>query len=97
MCKIELNDEQKSILKQCIWDLNLSIEEFYAILTGKLQKRWPDQAFCIARLIESVNWFKIVKIIDPKELCRLWTEDVKRRIRHKTLKEGMEFACRILF
>ena len=31
-----LTEEQKDILKQALWDLNLSPEEFLAIIEGKL-------------------------------------------------------------
>ncbi len=96
MQDLHLTKEQKEILRQCLWDLNLTPEEFYAILTGKLVKKWPDQAFCVARLLESVNWFKIVEVIDPEKLCHLWTDEVKKKIRHKTISEGMDYACRAL-
>ena len=96
MKEVELTDEQKSILRQCLWDLNLTPEEFLAILEGRLVKKWPDQAFCVARLLEIVNWFKIVEVIAPVQLCGFWTEDAKRKVRFKPLKEGMDFACRIL-
>lgn len=96
MTERELTGEQRSILRQCLWDLNLTPEEFLAILEGRLVKKWPDQAFCVARLLESVNWFKIVDVIEPEQLCRLWTEDAKRMTRFKPLKEGMDFACRVL-
>ena len=91
-----LTDEQRSILRQCLWDLNLSEEEFLAILEGRLVKKWPEQGFCVARLLESVNWFKIVKIIKPNRLCLLWNESTKKKVRFKPLKEGMDFAAGIL-
>jgi len=86
----ELTDEQRSILRQCLWDLNLSPEDFLAILEGRLVKKWPDQSFCVARLLESVNWFKIVKIIEPKTLCSLWSDAAKRKTRFKPLKEVLQ-------
>lgn len=92
----KLTEEQRSILRQCLWDLNLTPEEFLAIIEGRLVKKWPDRAFCVARLLESVNWFKIVKVISPEALCKLWTDEVKKKVRFKTVKEGMDFACRIL-
>lgn len=92
----QLTDEQRSILKQCLWDLTLTPEEFLAIIEGRLIKKWPDRAFCVARLLESVNWFKIVKVIEPERLCELWTEETKKKVRHKPIKEGMDFACRLL-
>jgi len=92
----ELTDEQRSILRQCLWDLNLTPEDFLAILEGRLAKKWPDQAFCVARLLESVNWFEIVGIIKPERLCSYWTEEARQKVRFKSLKEGMDFACRLL-
>lgn len=96
MEKRELTKEQKLILKQCLWDLNLTPEEFLDIIEGRLVKKWPDRAFCVARLLESVNWFDIVKIIPPKILCSLWDEAAKKKVRFKSIKEGMDFACRVL-
>lgn len=92
----QLTDEQRSILRQCLWDLTLTPEEFLAILEGRLVKKWPDRSFCVARLLESVNWFKITKVIDPKTLCSIWNDDAKRKVRFAPLKEGMDFACRVL-
>jgi hypothetical protein len=90
-----LSEEQRRILKQCLWDLNLTPEEFLAIIEGKSTRKWPERAFCVARLLESVNWFKIVKILDPRVLCEVW-EEARRYVRFKEIKEGMDFACRIL-
>ena len=95
MDKRELTEEQRGILRQCLWDMKLTPEEFLDIIEGKSTRKWPERAFCVARLLESVNWFKIVKLIDPKILCNLWGE-AKRYVRFKEIKEGMDFACRIL-
>jgi len=90
-----LTDEQRGILSQALWDLNLTPEEFLAIIEGRSERKWPDQAFCVARLLESVNWFDIVKIVDPMRLCLLW-QDARKFVRLKSIREGMDFACRIL-
>ena len=93
--KQQLTDEQKGILKQCLWDMNLTPEEFLDIIEGRSRRKWPERAFCVARLLESVNWFDIVKIIEPEKICRLWDE-AKRYVRFKSIKEGIDFACRVL-
>src|SRR4030042_198629 len=95
MEKRELTEEQRRILKQCLWDMNLTPEEFLDIIEGRSTRKWPERAFCVARLLESVNWFDIVKIIPPKEICNAWAE-AKKYIRVKSIKEGMDFACTIL-
>lgn len=96
MDKRELTEEQKSILRQCLWDLKLTPEEFLDIIEGRSSRKWPERAFCVARLLESVNWFDIVKIIEPRQFCKYWDEDVKKKVRFKPLKDGMDFACKIL-
>src|SRR3990170_3007602 len=90
-----LSSKKKKILSQALWDLKITPEEFLAIIEGKSSKKWPGRGFCVARLLESVNWFDIVKIIEPRKLCSLWKE-AKRYVRVKSIKEGMDFACRIL-
>ncbi len=95
MKKSELPEEHIRILKQCLWDLNLTPEDFLAIIEGRSERKWPERGFCVARLLESVNWFKIVKIIDPRTLCGLWGE-ARKFVRFKEIREGMDFACRIL-
>ena len=90
-----LTEEQRGILSQALWDLNLTPEEFLAIIEGRSQRKWPDHAFCVARLLESANWFKIVRVVDPRVLCAVW-EDAKKHMRFKELIKGMDFACRIL-
>jgi len=57
--------------------LNIIPEEFLEIIEGKSNKKWPVRGFCVARLLESVNWFDIVKIIEPRTLCSLWKEAKK--------------------
>lgn len=90
-----ITENEKRILSQALWDLNLTPEEFLEIIEGKTTREWPDRFFCVARMLESINWFDIVKIIKPKEICNLWGE-TKKYVRLKSIKEGMDFACRIL-
>ncbi|MDD5434649.1 MAG: hypothetical protein PH343_04395 [Nitrospira sp.] len=90
-----LTDEERKILSQALWDLNLTPEEFLEIIEGKSKREWPERGFCVARMLESINWFDVVKIMNPREVCRLWGE-AKQFVRLKSIKEGMDFACRIL-
>lgn len=91
-----LTDEQKNILRKCLWDLTMTPEEFYDIVKGRSTPAWPSRAVCVARLLEYVNWLRIIKVFDPKEICALWNDDVKKYVRSEATKEGMDFACRIL-
>lgn len=95
MKKRKLTAEQKKIIFQALWDLKLTPEEFLEIIEGKSKKKWPERGFCVARLLESVNWFKIVKVIEPKVLFEVW-KDAKKYVRFKGIRKGMDFASRIL-
>jgi hypothetical protein len=91
----QLTEEQRSIFKQALWDLNIGPEEFLDIIEGRSTRKWPDRGFCVARLLESVNWFDIVRIMEPKQICTLW-KTAQKHVRVKSIKKGMDFACRIL-
>jgi hypothetical protein len=93
--KAVLTDEQRRILSQCLWDMNLSPEEFLAIIEGRSDRTWPPRGFCVARFLESVNWFDIVTVVRPIDLCSAWA-DAERYVRVRSVKDGMAFACRVL-
>lgn len=89
------SEEQKTILSQALWDLNLTPDEFAGIIRGSITRRWPSREFCVARLLESVNWFDVVKIFTPAELCAAW-EGARKHSRSDSIRKGMDFACRAL-
>ena len=90
-----LDEEKRRIISQALWDLNMSPEEFLGIIEGRIARKWPDRGFCVARFLESVNWFDITKVIHPKDICGMWKE-AKKHVRSRSKKEGMDIACRIL-
>lgn len=94
--KTKLTEEQKKILKKCLWDMTISPEEYYDVIKGRRKEPWPDRAYCVARLLEYVNWYRIVKVFKPEEICALWTPEVRRYVRTNSTKEGMDFVCRFL-
>lgn len=83
------------IAKRAIWDTGLSPDSFLSILRGELAVDWPTRAFCVARLLECSNWFDAVKILAPREICALWPE-AEHHVRSRSIKLGMEYACRVL-
>lgn len=90
-----LTAEEESILRRALWDLMLTPREFLDIVEGHGSRAWPPRGFCVARLLESVNWFDLVKIVKPELLCSMWPE-ARPHIRRPTIREGMDFACRFL-
>ncbi len=95
MEETHLDDEKKKIISQALWDMNISPEEFMGIIEGRIVRKWPDRGFCVARFLESVNWFDVTKVIQPRDICGLWGE-AEKYVRNRSIKAGMDFACRIL-
>jgi prevent-host-death family protein len=91
-----LTEKKEEVLKRALWDYRISPEEFLDILEGKSTRDWPDRGMCAARLLENVNWLDIVKVIPPKKICALW-EEAREYVRESSLREGMDFACGLLF
>lgn len=83
------------IAKRAVWDMALEPENYLKIVRGELSVDWPSRAFCMARLLECGNWYDVVKILPPKEICALWSE-AEPFVRSKTIRLGMEYACRVL-
>lgn len=84
-----------TLAKRAVWDMVLSPEDFLLVLQGKLTVDWPSRAFCVARLLECASWYDVVKILPPREICALWPE-AQHYVRSRTIKIGMEYACRVL-
>ena len=90
-----LDEEKRRTISQALWDLNMSPEEFMGIIDGHIVRKWPDRGFCVARFLESVSWFDVTKVMKPTDICGLW-EEAKKYVRSRSIKVGMDFACRIL-
>lgn len=91
------NDRELSIkiAKRAVWDMSLPPQDFLRILSGELKIDWPSRPFCVARLLECATWYDAVRIMPPREICSLWPE-AERFVRSRSIKLGMEYACRIL-
>lgn len=87
--------EDLAIARRAVWDTGLSPESFLAIVRGELTLEWPSRPFCVARLLECASWYDVVKIIAPRDICALWPE-AERYVRVTSIKQGMDYACRIL-
>lgn len=90
-----LTSEEERVVRQALWDLVLTPREFLEIIEGRGTRNWPSRGFCVARLLESVTWFEIVKLVQPETLCASWSE-ARPYVRIGSIREGMDFACRFL-
>jgi hypothetical protein len=84
-----------AIAKRAVWDIGLEPSDFLAILRGELTRDWPSRAFCVARLLECATWYDVVQVLPPREICALWPE-AQHYVRSRSIRLGMEYACRLL-
>ncbi len=84
-----------TLIAPALWDLTLTPREFLGIIGGDISRPWPSRGWCVARLLESVGWFDVVKIVKPSTLCAVWPE-ARPFVRASSLREGMDYACTVL-
>ena len=79
--------ERIKLLRQIMWDYNISPEEVDAVLKGKTEKagHYTREAIFI-KLLESYSWFTILQLFSPLEIRQLLTDDVIKRLRFKSLR-----------
>lgn len=90
-----LTEEERRILSRALWDLDMTPEEFLAIIKGTSKRKRPGRGFCVARLLETVNWLEAVRIVDAETLLAAW-QDARPHVRFESIREGMDFACKLL-
>lgn len=79
----------KEILSQINWDTPLSTEELYQVFTGvKQQSGGIDKAWIYTRILNTFNWYTVLKIIPANELSFLLSDKVidnlfPRQLRNK--------------
>ena len=75
---------------QLVWDYNFSPKQFKNILTGKKEEGWFTREWAIARVLERLNYYEALRLIDLDFLKRHWLK-VKPKIFNKIKKEGYEY------
>lgn len=68
-------------------------QEFFAILHGKKQRGWFTKEWAIARVLSNLNYYDAMALIPKSKLKKTW-EEVKQKIRSKTIRDGYEFVLR---
>jgi hypothetical protein len=85
--------ERTKLLKQILWDYNITAQEVEAVLNGQIQRAGHySREMIFQKLIESYSWFTIVQIFTPYEIRDLLTGDVINRLRTPSLRNKYEFV-----
>lgn len=81
------------LLRQLIWDYNISIEDIEAVLIGKSELAGHytcDMIFI--KMLESYSWFTILKLLTPSEVQKLLTSNIVNKLRTVSLRDKYEFV-----
>jgi hypothetical protein len=90
--------ELKAILSKINWDTPLSTDELYRIFTGteshisSIDKKWV-----FLRILNTFNWYTVLKIIPEKELPFLLSDEVINNLFPRQLRNKYQHVRSALF
>ena len=80
-----------AMYQQLVWDYNLPLVEFEAILRGEKAEGSLDQDWAIARVLENLNYYDALDLIPLGLLEKHWGI-VKKKLFKDSIKRGYEFV-----
>jgi hypothetical protein len=88
----------KNYLARINWDTPVSTDELYGILTGKNEPVGGiDKNWIYIRLLNSFNWYTVLKIIPPDEIPALLSDDVINKLFPRQLRNKYRHVRSALF
>jgi hypothetical protein len=85
--------QRNTILKQILWDYNISTEDIEAVLRGDLKQAGHyTQETIFLKILESYPWFTILQLFSPIQIKYLLTSQVIKKLRSPSLRLKYEFV-----
>ena len=92
------NFEIKLALSKINWDTPLSIDELYNIFTGEAGKIGGiDKNWIYARILNTFNWYTVLKIVPQNELPSLLSDNVLNNLFPRQLRNKYQHVRSALF
>jgi hypothetical protein len=89
--------EQEKLVSGLLWDSPLTPHQFLRILRGESSEQSSfDRPWAAARLLASLPWYSILKILPLSEVKALISRDVLDRIYPQSVRKQYEILGRIL-
>ncbi|HCW77452.1 MAG TPA: hypothetical protein DHU63_13075 [Candidatus Marinimicrobia bacterium] len=86
-------EEKDKLLKQILWDYNISAEDIEALLKGeKKMVGHYTREMLFQKMIESYSWFTIVQFFPTDEIQALLTNQTINSLRSPSLRKKYEFV-----
>jgi hypothetical protein len=85
--------EKLSYLKSLMWDYDISPEDCLAVLEGRQEKAGHyTESTLFRKMIETLPWFTIIRILSAQRVLELLTDDVIRSLRFSSLTKRYVFV-----
>ena len=76
--------------KQIVWDYDIEAKTFFELLDGKIRKPWLDRDWATARVLENINYYDAMSLIDITYLKLNWN-NIKQKIYNTNIQNGYEY------
>jgi hypothetical protein len=85
--------EIKNMLSRLYWDVKVESDQLYGLLKGDVERVGHiDILNLYYRMLTTLDWYTILRIVPEKKLGELLCDSVLDRIRFKDLKERFLYA-----
>lgn len=90
-------EEKKKYLKKAFWDREICGDDLLAILEKRMETSHDvTLAKLYVRLMETYNWYTILKLISFNQRIEIISEEFTNKIWNKPLRTRFEYARRLL-
>lgn len=88
----------KAVLSKINWDTPLSNDDLYCIFTGEAgQIGGIDKNWIYARILNTFNWYTVLKIVPQNELPSLLSDKVLNNLFPRQLRNKYQHVRSALF
>lgn len=85
-----------TLVKEVLWDYQLSDDEIMGIYQGSLVIGGMDDVKLKARLLNSDNWYTLMKELGFNNAQELLKPEISKFLYPKALQESYTYAARVL-
>lgn len=85
------------LIKKVLWDYQLTDEDVIRIYKGDLAIGGMNDVKLKARLLNSFNWYTLIKELGFNEAKELLQPDIIKFLYPRALQESYKYAARVLY
>lgn len=91
-------EEINNILAKINWDTPYSLNDLYKVFTGEEKKIGSiDKNWIYSRLLNTYNWYTVLKIVPKKDLPQLLSDEVINNLFPRQLRQKYRHVRSALF